>query len=396
MEKRSLRFYRWLFVISGLTYILWWGMVEWSLPGSFNPLGSRVLVSSSFFIVAALSYFFVAVRNNAAVLYSSCAWLLTLHYFYLFKKNNADINWVVGSYITVIAVWSCLQGRKHLIAYSIFVLIISVILSLQDPVLMRSIFLAGMLTMLVFANMGARTREKMGALREGIRVRDEFISMASHELKTPLTTMRLYAQFEKRCFARGEKESLNPAHMLKFVDQIERQTNRLARLVDSMLDVSRISRGVMKLEKSKMDLRELILEVTEDMKGIPGVAEIKLSLCDPVFINGDRDRMGQVIGNLIDNALKFGERKPIHLDLSVTGGRVCLKVKDHGLGIAPEHQLRIFEKFERALPLKNISGLGMGLFIVKEIIEAHSGNIELESESGKGATFTVFLPILES
>ena len=233
-------------------------------------------------------------------------------------------------------------------------------------------------------------------LREAVATRDEFLSIASHELKTPLTSMRLQNQSMQRSLNKGITSVITPDRIIRMVDNNEKQISRLARLVDDMLDISRIQSGKLTVNIENSDLRSIVSDVYNQLK-----EQIENAGADSQLILNskapgcfDRFRIEQVITNLITNALRYGEGKPISVSLDVMDKMALIKVKDHGMGIAKENFEKIFNRFERITSAAGINGLGLGLYISKEIVLAHSGKIWIESELGKGSTFNVELPLL--
>lgn len=240
-------------------------------------------------------------------------------------------------------------------------------------------------------------RKKMeDELKEAIRARDEFLSVASHELKTPLSSLLLQSQSMSRNIQLGKKESLMPEKLSKFSQTIDQQIQRLVRLVDDMLDISRIQSGNLAIHKEKFDFREVIDQVDERLKLQIELATGNSLLKGPlpeIIGKWDRHRMEQVITNLLTNAMKYGRNKPITVGLINKKDKLQLFVQDQGEGIKKENFDRIFKRFERAVSPNEVSGLGLGLYITKQIVESHGGKIWLESELGKGSTFWVELPI---
>jgi signal transduction histidine kinase/CHASE1-domain containing sensor protein len=232
--------------------------------------------------------------------------------------------------------------------------------------------------------------------KEAISVRDEFLSICSHELKTPLTTLKLQTQLNRRKAVK--QEGLSTQSFIGLLSTTERQVDRLSRLVDDMLDVSRIATGRLKITMEAFDLADVVREVAERLTPQAESAGSRLQLEIGTSIMGqwDRLRIDQVVTNLITNAVKYGAGQPIRLSLTETAGEAKLLVRDEGMGIAPEHQKRIFERFERVTEDSGISGLGLGLYITRQILEAHGGTIQVESDIGRGATFIVTLPVSKS
>ncbi len=244
-----------------------------------------------------------------------------------------------------------------------------------------------------------RVAERTAELQSAVIARDEFLSIASHELKTPITTMKMQAQLAKRSFEKMDPTERSGERVVKMLEQSDRQLDRLARLVDDMLDISRISTGKLAMNPERVDLSTLAGEVVERYRHEFKQAGAKIDLVSDgagAVGNWDRLRIEQVISNLLVNALRYGRGKPVRVVVGSDGGAAILKVQDQGIGIAAEDHERIFSRFERAVPASEGSGLGLGLYIVRQILENHGGSIWVDSAPGKGATFTVRLPIRQS
>lgn len=231
-------------------------------------------------------------------------------------------------------------------------------------------------------------------LREAVRIRDDFLSVASHELRTPLTSLKLQAQSMLRMLSRSGDHALSREQIVRMVEQTDKQANRLGRLVDDMLDISRIRVGKLPLDKQQVDLCELVAEVHERMAAQFEAAgcQAAIHVCEPAVGVLDRFRIEQVVMNLFTNAIRYGQGRPIAIRVYQSGSELLFSVRDEGIGVAPENQRRIFDRFERAISANEISGLGLGLYIAREIVESHGGRIWVESAIGKGATFFVELP----
>lgn len=230
--------------------------------------------------------------------------------------------------------------------------------------------------------------------REAVLARDEFLSIASHELKTPLTSLTLQLQMLTRSIKPEDSIAPSPEKLAKTAAMSLQQAERLRRLTEDLLDVSRIQAHRLTLSPSRVNLAELVAETVERFGDEFARAEctLSLTLADDVVGMWDRSRIEQALVNLISNALKYAPGTPIAIGVARTHGSAQLVVQDKGPGIPLTRQARIFERFERAAS-RNISGLGLGLYIVKEIIEAHQGKIEVVSEEGRGAKFVVTLPL---
>ncbi|SEU16203.1 Predicted ATPase [Myxococcus fulvus] len=224
--------------------------------------------------------------------------------------------------------------------------------------------------------------------QDAIRLRDEFLSIAAHELYTPITALQLSVQG----LARSEVPTRDAVQRASKTTQA--QTRRLAHLVDELLDVSRIQTGRLHLTLEPVDLSSVVRDVTEGMRDAIQRSQSRLSLTlSPDCIGRwDRVRLEQVVTNLLSNALKFGSGSPIEVRLAHAHGRVHLEVIDQGIGIPAERLPHIFGRFERAVSSREYGGLGLGLFIVREIVVALGGQVHAQSTQGEGARFTVELP----
>jgi signal transduction histidine kinase len=226
-------------------------------------------------------------------------------------------------------------------------------------------------------------------LQQAVRARDDFVSVAGHELRTPLMALHLSVNAALRMVADGAplRERLRAA---------ERQILRLTRLTDDLLDVSRITAGRMTLEREPTDLGALVHEVvsrfSEEISR--SGSHLELALSAGVIGHWDRLRIEQVVGNLLSNAVKYGDGQPITVAVEREANHARVIVRDRGIGIAPADQDRIFDRFERAAALhQRAGGFGLGLWITKQIVEAHGGMISLQSALGAGSTFLVALPL---
>ncbi len=241
-------------------------------------------------------------------------------------------------------------------------------------------------------NQNLLTKEK-----EHVAVRDEFLSIASHELKTPLTSLKLQAQVMLRGIGRNDPRVFTPERVKILVKQFDDQTTRLTRLVDDMLDISRIRTGRLQIMKETVELSEVIQDVVERLRPqfISNNGELpKLELCPGIRGNWDRFRIEQVLTNLFTNAMRYGGGRPVKVLTQNKDGWARIDVIDQGIGIAPENLEKIFQRFERAGVLASeISGMGLGLFITNQIVRAHGGSIQVISTPGAGSTFIVTLPI---
>jgi PAS domain S-box-containing protein len=221
--------------------------------------------------------------------------------------------------------------------------------------------------------------------------KDTFISMASHELRTPLTALKLQTTLLHRQLVRQGTLDQAPA-----LASMEAQLNKVNRLVRDLLDVSRMQTESLVYTREKVDLDALLREITDTMQQTHPSHRILVHGATEVSLLADRDRLGQVFTNLIGNAIKYSpDARVVEIDLSVSEDAVTVHVRDHGLGIPHEQLDKVFERFYRATDLRQqaIPGLGMGLYIVAEIVKHHGGTITVDSAVGNGSTFTVTFPM---
>ncbi|NMO14665.1 PAS domain-containing sensor histidine kinase [Pyxidicoccus fallax] len=229
--------------------------------------------------------------------------------------------------------------------------------------------------------------------RQSVLLRDEFLSIASHELKTPLTPLQLRLQSLRRETQKGLPAIPTPV-VASQLEVVQRQVAKLSALVNGLLDVSRISSGRLTLDREPLDLAELARDVVSRFSVTATQAGCAVSLITQDDMRGswDRLRVDQVLTNLLTNALKYGAGKPVVLRLSGDEAHVRIAVEDSGIGIAPEHLTRIFERFGRAVSERHYGGLGLGLYITRQIVESHGGEVHVHSTPGQGSRFEVVLP----
>jgi PAS domain S-box-containing protein len=230
---------------------------------------------------------------------------------------------------------------------------------------------------------------------EAIRARDEFLLIASHELRTPLTALQLQVASVIRNMRKAPADATGWADAGRKLEVASRQIERLATLVDELLDVSRITTGRLQLELEEVSLAAVTRDVVARFEEEMNRAGIQAAVRTDGVATGrwDRVRLEQVLTNLLSNAVKYGSGRPIEIAVRSDRDRAFLAVRDHGIGIATEHHGLIFERFGRAVPGRNYGGLGLGLYIVQQIVQAHGGTIRVESELGKGSAFLVELPL---
>lgn len=234
-------------------------------------------------------------------------------------------------------------------------------------------------------------------LRDAVNSRDEFLSIASHELKTPLTSLRLQVQSSLRKLKRNNPDDFTVEKLESIFVKSDAQIDRLARLVEDMLDLTRIQSGKLSYNFTEWDLGQIVSEVVERFNTLNegGVAIFKNTIQESAIGFFDHDRIEQVIINLLTNALKYGLGNEVIISMKVKNSKALVEITDQGLGIKPHNYELIFNKFERIVSADEVSGLGIGLYVSRQIVESHQGKIWVESIFGKGSTFFIELPIKE-
>lgn len=232
--------------------------------------------------------------------------------------------------------------------------------------------------------------------KQAIQLRDEFIAVASHELRTPLTPLKAHLQIVNRFFneqmAKLPKEAQLCARTAKIADE---QLTRLFKLIERLLDASQLSLKRLSLNTQRIDLSNIVRHSVDQFRGAFGSANVELraTISPAIEYIGDEQRLGQVVDNLMTNALKYGHSRPVDVSLFLDSeGNVVFRVADRGIGISAADQKRIFDRFERAAPYRSFGGMGLGLYIARQIVDSHGGQISVSSVPGAGSTFTVTLP----
>ena len=232
-------------------------------------------------------------------------------------------------------------------------------------------------------------------LEAALRARQDFLSIAGHELKTPLTSVML--NLHAMDVALQARLNIDDDRVLARWQALGRELRRLDRLVEQLLDISRITAGKMPLIPERVDLGELVREVVDRFWSPsmePGIIDVKQT--GPVEGFWDRWRLDQILTNLLSNAIKYGQGRPISVEFGPVGPEdgsdVSIAVRDRGIGMSPDVLGRIFDRFERAVTDREYGGFGLGLWIARQVVQAMDGTITAESEPGRGSTFTVRLP----
>jgi len=247
----------------------------------------------------------------------------------------------------------------------------------------------------------ARLYQSERAAREeaeqATRLRDEFLSIASHELRTPVTSLRGYAQLVLRRLSRTELP--DRAELSRALEIIDQQADRLARLVTQLLDLSRLEAGRLTLDRAEADIAALAQQVVDGARATTDRHQFVVRADGPVRAEVDPLRLEQVLINLVDNAVRYSpDGGEIEVEIGSNGREspaVRIAVRDHGVGIAPEHLPYVFDRYYQAHQLGRFGGMGLGLHIAKQIVEQHGGRIEAERPPDGGSRFVVTLPLTE-
>lgn len=228
------------------------------------------------------------------------------------------------------------------------------------------------------------------ATKELMQKKDEFMSIASHELKTPITSIKGSLQIAMRLMQKGESDT----RTLELLDKANRQVGKLTRLVEDLLDVTKIQAGKMEFNFSDFSIRDLLLECIDDVQGTNS-HQIVLKKIDDVVVNADKLRLEQVIGNLLSNAIKYApNEKLIEIYSEIEDDHIKITVKDFGIGIPRDKKEMVFDRFFRVQESAFFfAGLGLGLYISSEIVRRHGGTIGVESEEKKGSEFWFRIPL---
>jgi signal transduction histidine kinase len=237
-------------------------------------------------------------------------------------------------------------------------------------------------------------------LQRSLRMRDDFMSLVAHELRTPLNTLFLETQMRSLQLKRGNLPAFNPEQMGNMIKRDERQIKAMIRLIDDMLDVSRMKSGTLSIRPGKVELMGLLERVVNDLslQAAAAGSTLQLTTHEPVEGWWDEFRIEQVIVNLLTNALRYGGGGTVELSVHKVGCKVCgskvrIDVRDHGKGIAPDFIDRIFEPYERGARSGEPKGLGLGLYISRQLASSHGGELTVQSTPGQGATFSLLLPL---
>jgi two-component system OmpR family sensor kinase len=242
----------------------------------------------------------------------------------------------------------------------------------------------------------AALQQEVARLREAVQARDEFISIAAHELRSPLTPLLMTVQSMRRTIERqaGERQEGTPAPIAAGLARLDRVVQHYVRRCDAMLDISRLSSGTFRIEWAEADLAVLLRGVIEGLAPYAERAGSSIELAAPDTLAGTYDELAvqQIAENLVSNAVKYGGKKPISVSLRREQDAVALDVRDQGIGISAADQARIFSPFERAVSRRQQPGFGLGLWVVGRLAAAMGGTVQVSSDLGQGSIFSVRLP----
>ena len=237
--------------------------------------------------------------------------------------------------------------------------------------------------------------ERERQLEEAVRARDRFLAIATHELKTPLTVLELHVAALRRLTRSSPTTPLSDERVQSKCEIMVKQVERLNVLINDLIEVGKITAGRLELSRESIDLGELVRSVLARMQDAirRSGSEVALHAGVPVVGAWDRHRLEAVVTHLVSNALKFGEGKSVEVTVEAAAERAILRVRDHGIGISQSDQRRIFERFERAVSERHYGGFGVGLWIVRQAVEANGGEVHVRSGDGGGSEFSVELPL---
>ena len=247
----------------------------------------------------------------------------------------------------------------------------------------------------------AALQQEVAQLREAVQARNEFISIAAHELRNPLTPLLLTVQSLRRTTEwqagerqAGERQAGTPDPIAAGLARLDRVVQHYVKRCDSMLDISRLSSGTFRVEWAEVDIAALLRGMMEELAPYAERAGSRIDLLAPDALEGTWDELAvrQIIENLLSNAVKYGGKKPISVSLREKQGWVALDVRDQGIGISAADQARIFSRFERAVSRQQHPGFGLGLWVVGRLAAAMGGAVQVSSDLGQGSTFSVRLP----
>lgn len=396
-SARELRLYRRLLIFAGAIYLGWWFAVEALLPHTYNPLLGRLVVVAAIWGIGAVSHASAWARSRMSLLWACGMGLVTAHYFYLFYENGGDINWVVGSFIVVSAITLGLFSRASLIAYSVFTTALALAAAIALPTLHHSVFLPGLATVLLQANIGlhsrlALIRDLAASVAERNRSNEalersnidlqRFAYVASHDLQTPLRSIGSFAELLESTYGAQLDEQGRD-----WLRRTSKSAKHLRTLIDDLLEYARVDAEPRAFER--VALRGVVDRVLSLLEVAVRESGAQITCGELPEVMGDRSQLVQLVLNLVGNALKYrGTAAPVlHIAAETTGDEWQISVRDNGIGIAPKHHLQVFEIFKRLHDLKAYPGTGIGLAVCRRVVTRHGGKIWVESQAGEGSVF---------
>lgn len=274
-----------------------------------------------------------------------------------FKRHKAVIGWISIGIIFIMNVLEVFNAQNPLVeTLAIYDLGLSVALGLFFAWLLR-------------------------VEKNDIKSKDEFLSMVSHELRTPLTTVKLQTELLKK--------KISDPEQVKMVDAILSGSRRMSQIIDSLLDITKVKLGRVMIYKNKTDLVPMIRETAKRLE----IRDIRVDVPESLEGFFDNERIGQVFENVLSNAIKFGQGRPIEIKAFAESGVVKIQVTDSGIGLSKRDQIKLFSNLEKGIGAHVHDGEGIGLYIANEIVKYHGGQITVDSKLGVGSTFTVVLPL---
>ncbi|NUO52398.1 MAG: hypothetical protein HOV80_26420 [Polyangiaceae bacterium] len=404
-EQRQLRLHRKLALWLGVAYLVWWVFVRLSLPHAFNPLGGRLAAVAPFLVLYVASFRSAHVARSIDVWLAICCGLATVHYYYLFDRNGADLNWLVGSYITVTAVCAILQTARALLLYSGAVAVLSIGLLLRHSDSTYVVFLPGMFTNLLLFNFGLNARLKLLARLEASKLLAErellarkqaqaellranrelesFSYSVAHDLRTPLRGMSGFATVLTEDY--GDRlDQQGKGHL----DRITAAAETMGKLIDALLGLARLTRK--ELRREPVDLSKLAELSLEQLRSNHPERSIATNVHPGMHAEGDPQLLRVMLDNLIGNAWKFTDKREdarIDIGTAERDGALAYFVKDNGAGFDMAYSAKLFVAFQRLHQADEYPGTGIGLATVQRVVERHGGRVWAESAVGGGATF---------
>lgn len=370
-----------------------WYCGRWTAFHGWLYIISSILIALAYFSIPLLIYYLIRKAKNKLP-FQKIFWLFLLFILACGFTHVMDalVFWLpayrvsaIVLFATALVSWMAVIGLYR---------VVPVALTLKSPAMLEEIIAKRTLQLeqsnesLLKANQ--QLQEANLANEKLIRQKDEFLSIASHELKTPVTSLKGYAHLLSTLQGDGNKE------LTQLQDKMQLQITKLTVLIKDLLDVTKVQEGGLVYNKTSMNLTAAIKEITEDIQRTAPAHQLLLDADEPVFIHADPDRIMQVINNLVANAVKYSPAASrVFIRLKKENNTVVCAVQDFGMGIATAELDKIFDKFYRAegKNMHTYPGLGLGLYIAKDIITKHGGHIWAESEEGKGSTFYFSLPL---